>query len=40
MGKLGFWLMVGVASIVMIYLFKMVASQTGSEGLKSFANAI
>ena len=40
MDKIGFWLMVGVASVIFIYVFKLVASQTNSQGLKDFAQAI
>jgi hypothetical protein len=38
--KLGFWLMVVVVSIIGIYVFKIIASQSNIDGLKSFAEVI
>lgn len=38
--KLTFWLMVVVAAIVGIWLFKMVAAKSNLPGLQSFAEAI
>ncbi len=40
MDKIGFWIMVVVAAIVGIYVFKMLASQSNIDGLKSFAEVI
>lgn len=40
MGKAMFWLQVVIVAIVGIYVFKFIASQTGIEGLKSFAQAV
>ena len=38
--KLTFWLMVIVAAILGIYLFKMLASKSNMPGLQTFAEAI
>jgi len=38
--KLTFWLMVMVAAIVGIYLFKMAAAKSNMPGLQTFAEAI
>ncbi len=38
--KLTFWVMVGVAAIVSIYLFKTVAAKSNLPGLQTFAEAI
>jgi hypothetical protein len=40
MGKVTFWMMVAVAAIIGIYLFKMVAAASNVDGLKTFAAAI
>ena len=40
MGKALFWLQVVVVSIIGIYAFKLIASQTGVTGLTDFAQAI
>lgn len=40
MDKIGFWVMVVVAAILGIYVFKMLASQSNIDGLKSFAEVI
>lgn len=40
MEKVTFWIMVGVAAIVMIYLFKTVAAMSNVQGLKDFASSI
>ena len=40
MNKIGFWVMVVVAAIVGIYLFKLVASKSNIAGLQGFAEAI
>lgn len=40
MEKITFWLMVVVVAIGGIYVFKLVASQSSIDGLKSFAEAI
>lgn len=39
-GKIGFWLMVGIASVSFIYVFKLVAANSNVQGLKDFASAI
>lgn len=38
--KLTFWLMVVIAAVVGIWLFKAVASKSNMPGLQSFAEAI
>lgn len=40
MSKLMFWFMVGLVAAIWIYGFKLVASQTGVDGLKEFAQAL
>ncbi len=40
MNKLGFWVMVVVAAIVGIYIFKFVAAKSNIAGLQAFAEAI
>lgn len=40
MEKITFWLMVGVVSVLFIYGFKLVASQSNIDGLKKFAEVI
>ena len=40
MDKISFWLMVGVASVIFIYLFKMLAAKSGVQGLSDFAQSI
>jgi hypothetical protein len=40
MDKIGFWLMVGVVSVMFIYGLKMIAANTNIQGLKDFAAAI
>ncbi len=40
MNKISFWLMVIIASIVGIYVFKLVAAKSNLPGLQSFAEAI
>ena len=40
MDKLGFWVMVAVAAIIGIWVFKFAASQSNVRGLKDFASAI
>lgn len=40
MNKLMFWVMVVVAAIVGIYLFKMAAAKSNIPGLKQFAEVI
>lgn len=40
MNKIGFWVMVVVAAIVGIYLFKLVAAKSNQPGLQAFADAI
>ena len=40
MGKAMFWLQVIVVVIIGIYVFKLVAANTGIQGLQDFAQAI
>jgi hypothetical protein len=40
MNKIGFWVMVVVAAILGIYVFKLVAAKSNMPGLQGFAEAI
>jgi hypothetical protein len=40
MEKLTFWLMVVIAAIIGIWIFKFIAAQTNLPGLQQFAQAI
>jgi hypothetical protein len=40
MGKVTFWVMVAVAAIIGIYVFKLIAAASNVEGLKNFAGSI
>lgn len=40
MSKITFWLMVMIASIIGIYVFKLIAARSNMPGLQSFAEAI
>lgn len=40
MDKVMFWIMVGVAGVLGVFVTKAIAAQTNSEGLRSFAEKL
>jgi hypothetical protein len=40
MEKLSFWFIVGIWAVLFIWAFKLVASQSNIDGLKTFAEAL
>ena len=40
MDKILFWVMVGIAGVLGVFVTKAVAGQTSSEGLRSFAEKL